>query len=63
MARYRRAMQTLTREQFRAVVLRIEMGLGYKEIALELGKPSPDAARMTVARAISRLAEKMTVAV
>jgi RNA polymerase sigma-70 factor, ECF subfamily len=62
MTRYRQAMQTLTREQFRAIVLRVEMGLGYKEIADELGKPSPDAARMTVARAVGRLAEKMTVA-
>ena len=57
--RYRRAMETLTKEQFRAVVLRVEMGLGYSEIANELGKGSPDAARMTVARAVGRLAEKM----
>jgi RNA polymerase sigma factor (sigma-70 family) len=61
MTRYRRAMETLTREQFRAIVLRVEMGLGYREIADELGKPSPDAARMTVARAVGCLAEKMTV--
>jgi RNA polymerase sigma-70 factor, ECF subfamily len=60
MSRYRRALETLPREQFRAVVLRVEMGLGYKEIADELGKPSPDAARMTVARAVARLAGKMT---
>ena len=59
LTRYRLAMETLTKEQFRAIVLRLELGLSYKEIAAELGKASPDAARMTVARAVERLAEKM----
>jgi DNA-directed RNA polymerase specialized sigma24 family protein len=40
-------------------VLRVELGLGFDEIADQLGKPSADAARMAVARAIARLADEM----
>jgi DNA-directed RNA polymerase specialized sigma24 family protein len=39
--------------------MRLELGMSYPEIAAELGEPSPDAARMTVSRAIDRLADKM----
>jgi len=57
--RYEVALDSLTKEEFRAVVLRTELGLGYKDIATELGKASPDAARMAVSRAIKRLAVEM----
>jgi RNA polymerase sigma factor (sigma-70 family) len=57
--RYEAALDTLKKEDFRAVVLRVDSGLGYKEIAEELGKPSVDAARMAVTRAIGRLAAEM----
>ncbi len=41
------------------MVARLELGLSYDEIAKELGKPSADAARMAVTRAVTRLAERV----
>ena len=38
---------------------RVEFGLSFAEVAEVLGKPSPDAARMAVVRALVRLAEEM----
>jgi hypothetical protein len=35
------------------------MDRSFAEIAQDLGKPSPDAARMAVSRALLRLAEEM----
>jgi RNA polymerase sigma-70 factor, ECF subfamily len=57
--RYERALASLKKEERQAIVLRFELGLGYGEIATQLGKPSADAARMAVTRAIVRLADKM----
>jgi DNA-directed RNA polymerase specialized sigma24 family protein len=57
--RYDRALDRLETEAREAVIARIEMGCSYAEIALALGKPSPDAARMTVSRALLKLAEEM----
>jgi RNA polymerase sigma-70 factor (ECF subfamily) len=57
MRRYESALQKLRAEDREAVVARIEMGYGYGEMAVMLGKPSADAARMAVSRAILRLAE------
>jgi RNA polymerase sigma-70 factor (ECF subfamily) len=57
--RYERALASLKTEERQAIVLRVELGLDYDEIATQLGKPSSDAARMAVTRAIVRLAEKM----
>ena len=57
--RYERALASLKNEERQALVLRVELGLDYQEIATELGKPSSDAARMAVTRAMVRLAEKM----
>lgn len=59
MARYDRALESLDPESREAVIARIEMGCSYAEIADALGKNSPDAARMTVSRALVRLAEEM----
>jgi RNA polymerase sigma-70 factor (ECF subfamily) len=59
MARYDRALECLDPEAREAVIARIEMGCSYAEIADALGKSSPDAARMTVSRALVRLAEEM----
>lgn len=56
---YTRALASLKKDERQAIVLRIEQGLDYKEIARELGKSTPDAVRMLVRRAIVRLAEKM----
>lgn len=58
--RYERALATLRPEEQEAVVARIEFGYTNEEIARLLNKPSANAARMTVARAIVRLARAMT---
>jgi RNA polymerase sigma-70 factor (ECF subfamily) len=42
-----------------AVVARVELGLSYAEIAGILDKPSANAARMAVARALVQLAREM----
>lgn len=57
--KYDRALDRLDSEAREAVIARIEMGCSYAEIAESLGKTSPDAARMTVSRALVRLAEEM----
>ncbi|MDP2052920.1 MAG: RNA polymerase sigma factor [Acidobacteriota bacterium] len=59
MERYERALRLLEPEAREAVIARVEMGCSYQEIADLIGKPSPDAARMTVSRAILRLAQVM----
>jgi RNA polymerase sigma-70 factor, ECF subfamily len=56
---YDRALARLKDDDRQAIVLRVELGLDFGEIGTQLGKPSPDAARMAVARAIARLAEEM----
>lgn len=57
--RYERALQHLSIDEREAVIARVELGLSYKEVAEALGKPSTDAARMAVARALARLAQEM----
>jgi len=57
--RYERALATLRDEDRQAVVARIELGYTHEEIAGLLGKPSANAARMAVERAIVRLAREM----
>jgi RNA polymerase sigma-70 factor (ECF subfamily) len=59
LAKYDRALDRLEPETREAVIARIEMGCSYAEIAELLAKPSADAARMTVSRALVRLAEEM----
>jgi RNA polymerase sigma-70 factor, ECF subfamily len=57
--RYRRGLARLGEDDRTAIVLRVELGMSLSETAAELGKPSADAARMAVARAIKRLVEAM----
>jgi RNA polymerase sigma-70 factor (ECF subfamily) len=57
--RYEAALQRLPDDDREAIIARVEWGLDYREIAAALGKPSPDAARMAVKRALVRLAEVM----
>jgi len=59
LAAYEASLGRLTDDQRAAVVLRLEFGLSYAEIAEELGAASPDAARMKVSRALARVAEIM----
>jgi RNA polymerase sigma-70 factor (ECF subfamily) len=57
--RYEAALATLSADDREAVIARFELGLTHQEIAEALGKPSPDAARMMVARAVVQLARAM----
>jgi RNA polymerase sigma-70 factor (ECF subfamily) len=57
--RYDRALERLDDETREAVIARIELGCSYAEVAELMGKPSADAARMTVSRALVKLAEEM----
>lgn len=57
--RYEEALTRLTPADREAVIARLELGLTYPELARALGKPTPDAARMAVARAMVRLGEEM----
>lgn len=57
--RYEEALGLLTEDDREAVVARIELGFSYREVAEATGKPSPDAARMAVKRAVARLAEAL----
>ena len=59
LAKYDRALERLEPETREAVIARIEMGCSYAEVAELMGKPSADAARMMVSRALVRLAEEM----
>jgi len=53
--RYEEGLVRLSDEQREAVILRLEFGYSHAEIAEALGKPSPDAARMVIARAFMTL--------
>ena len=57
--RYEATLARLAPEQQEAVVMRVEMGFSYPEIAEALGSPSANAARMMVARVLVRMAEVM----
>ena len=57
--RYDEALARLSAEDREAVIARVELGLSHREIAEALGKPSEDAARMAVARALVRLVKEM----
>ena len=57
--RYERALARLPEIDREAVIARVEFGMSYSEIAASLDKPSADAARMTVSRALLRLAREL----
>ena len=59
LGRYERALEGLTEEERQLLHLRIELDFDYAEIAGMTGRPSRDAARMAVQRALRKLAEVM----
>lgn len=59
LGRYERALGTMSADDRELLLLRIEMDFDYAEIATMTGRPSRDAARMGVQRALGRLAEAM----
>lgn len=56
---YERALAELTPEWREAVILRLEFGFSYDEIAAAMERPSANAARMLVYRAIEALSERL----
>jgi DNA-directed RNA polymerase specialized sigma24 family protein len=61
LGRYDSALQRLRGYDRQLIVARVELGLGYEEIAELLDKPSIPAARVAVSRALVRLASEMGV--
>lgn len=57
--RYEAALRILPEARQKEVVLRLEMGLSYAEIAKAVGSSSPNAVRMSIARALTVLARAM----
>jgi RNA polymerase sigma factor (sigma-70 family) len=57
--RYERALASLTETERQMVVARIELGHTYVEVARLVGKPSADAARIAISRALAKLAHRM----
>jgi RNA polymerase sigma factor (sigma-70 family) len=57
--RYEAALASLKPEDRELIVARVEFSCSYAEIARDCGKPSVDAARVAVARALVRLAQEM----
>ncbi len=57
--RYETALQRLNDEEREAIIARVELGMSFEEVAAALEKPSADAARKAVSRALLRLATEM----
>jgi len=57
--RYEVALERLDSDDRLAIVSRLELGLSYDELAQLLAKPTADAARLTVVRAVMRLGREM----
>jgi RNA polymerase sigma factor (sigma-70 family) len=54
---YDEALAALEPHEREAIVGRVELGLSYEALAEAMGRPSPDAARMAVGRALLKLAK------
>ena len=59
MERYERALSLLPPDQAEAILLRIEMGFTYVQIADAVGRPTENAARQLILRGLVRLAKAM----
>ena len=58
-ARYEAALQRLRPSDREAIIGRLELQHDYQELAIILGKPNANAARVAVTRALARLMEQM----
>jgi RNA polymerase sigma-70 factor (ECF subfamily) len=56
---YDAALDRLDEGDRELVVARVELGLSYSEVAAATGKPTPNAARMAVSRALVKLAQEI----
>lgn len=61
-ARYEAALQRLRSGDREAIIGRLELQYDYQELAVILGKPNANAARVAVTRAIARLMEQLNAA-
>jgi RNA polymerase sigma-70 factor (ECF subfamily) len=59
--RYERALQRLREEDRELVVAHVEFGLTHQELAAAFKKPSANAARMALHRALIRIADEMAI--
>ena len=59
LARYEAALERLRPVDREAIINRVELQLTYEELAIALDKPTAQAARVAVMRAMKRLAEEM----
>jgi RNA polymerase sigma-70 factor (ECF subfamily) len=59
LARYERALARLRPAEREAIVARIELQYDYEQLAMALGKPTANAARVALKRAVGRLVEEM----
>jgi len=57
--RYESALDRVSADDRELIVARVELGMTYAELAQATDKPSSDAARMAVGRALVRLAEEL----
>jgi RNA polymerase sigma-70 factor (ECF subfamily) len=57
--RYEAALATLPKKQREEVIMRLEMGFTYREIAEMLGSPSEEAARKSIRRSLARLKQHL----
>lgn len=57
--RYERALARLREEDREAIIARLELQYSYDELAVALDKPTANAARVAVMRALRRLAQEM----
>jgi RNA polymerase sigma factor (sigma-70 family) len=56
---YQAALQTLSPKQREAVVMRLEMGFSYREIAETLGRGTEEGVRISVRRGLERLRQRL----
>jgi DNA-directed RNA polymerase specialized sigma24 family protein len=59
LARYERGLAALDEDDRQLLHLRLELALDYQEITAMTGRPSRDATRMAIQRALARLAGEM----
>jgi RNA polymerase sigma-70 factor (ECF subfamily) len=57
--RYEMALKRIPAIDRELIIARFEMGLGFDDVALATGKPTADAARMAVSRAMSKLVAEL----
>ena len=62
LARYQEGLGRLAEPDRELIVARLELGYSYAQMALATGRPSEDAARMALKRALVKLAEEMASA-